>query len=93
MRHLHVMYAAGHTVRFPRQPYGAQIVFMQRLITAIQNRNNALLEAPTGCGKTLAILCGALAWQSKAKHDADELEGAEEVSLDDMRLTQGVSLG
>lgn len=54
--------AAGHAVKFPREPYREQISFMQRLISAIDKRSNALLEAPTGCGKTLAILCGVLAW-------------------------------
>ena len=64
-------------------------MFMQKLISAIQNRSNALLEAPTGCGKTLAILCGALAWQSKAKTDADEMEAAQELDIYDIALTQG----
>ena len=64
-------------------------MFMQKLISAIHNRSNALLEAPTGCGKTLAILCGALAWQSKAKTEAAEMEAAEEVGIYDIALTQG----
>lgn len=67
-------------------------MFMQKLISAINNRSNALLEAPTGCGKTLAILCGALAWQSKAKLDAAEMEAAEEVAIHDIALTQGAPL-
>jgi hypothetical protein len=85
-------YAASHSVRFPRQPYGAQIVFMSRLIWAIQNRSNALLEAPTGCGKTLAILCGALAWQAKAKKNAEDMEAAEDYHLSDLGLTQGTAM-
>lgn len=66
-------------------------MFMQKLISAIHNRSNALLEAPTGCGKTLAILCGALAWQSKAKQDTEDMEASEEVGIDDLRMSQGVA--
>jgi CRISPR/Cas system-associated endonuclease/helicase Cas3 len=64
---------AGHDVAFPHQPYGVQIMFMDRVITTIETGENALLEAPTGCGKTLSLLCGALAWQTQLKAaQADE---------------------
>ncbi len=50
--------------------YGVQKVFMSKLISALHNKHNALLEAPTGFGKTLCLLCGALAWQATLKKQA-----------------------
>ncbi|GAX76463.1 hypothetical protein CEUSTIGMA_g3908.t1 [Chlamydomonas eustigma] len=58
----------GFDVKFPNQPYGVQFMFMNKMIQALQDRkSNALLEAPTGSGKTLSLLCAALAWQVKQK--------------------------
>lgn len=41
---------------------------MYKLIDSLQKGVNALLEAPTGCGKTLSLLCSALAWQLQRKN-------------------------
>ncbi|KAJ2940172.1 hypothetical protein O0L34_g11736 [Tuta absoluta] len=59
----------GVKVHLPVDPYGSQIVLMFKLITAINKRQNCLLESPTGSGKTLALLCGALAWQQQAQSE------------------------
>jgi hypothetical protein len=43
--------ARGVTVRFPFEPYPCQKGYMERVIEALQDRQNALLESPTGTGK------------------------------------------
>lgn len=80
---------AGHQVAFPRNPYGVQLVFMQQLIDAIRNSQNALLEAPTGCGKTLSLLCGALAWQTQFKEAQQVDEQAEALALRQLGMPEG----
>jgi len=53
----------GVTIHFPFDPYPCQTDYMNKVITALHHGENALLESPTGTGKTLCLLCSALAWQ------------------------------
>ncbi|OVA13874.1 Helicase-like [Macleaya cordata] len=53
----------GIDVDFPFEAYDCQIVYMEKVIQSLQNKSNALLESPTGTGKTLCLLCSTLAWR------------------------------
>lgn len=69
---IHVVHIGGIPVEFPYQPYGTQLAFMNRVIATLdrahrEGRSHALLESPTGTGKSLSLLCSALAWQQKFK--------------------------
>lgn len=57
-------YIDGIPVEFPHSAYPCQVTFMQSVLRALKNRQNALLESPTGTGKTLSLLCAALAWRT-----------------------------
>eukprot|EP00955_Chlamydomonas_euryale_P047936 353839-Chlamydomonas_euryale.AAC.25 len=69
----------GCNVSFPHQPYGVQFVYMGALIRALNAEGNALLEAPTGSGKTLSLLCSALAWQQRRKREIAEMHTRRQV--------------
>jgi len=60
---------AGVPVDFPKEPYDVQTKFMSCAINALKSGQNALLESPTGTGKTLCLLCATLAWQQQELKD------------------------
>ncbi|XP_042391048.1 regulator of telomere elongation helicase 1 homolog isoform X1 [Zingiber officinale] len=53
----------GIDVDFPYEAYDCQIAYMEKIIQSLQQGCNALLESPTGTGKTLCLLCATLAWR------------------------------
>lgn len=53
----------GVTVEFPFEAYDCQALYMQKVVQALQACSNALLESPTGTGKTLCLLCATLGWR------------------------------
>ncbi|KAI9023640.1 hypothetical protein CLU79DRAFT_749483 [Phycomyces nitens] len=60
---------SGVKIEFPFRPYKSQIQMMSMIVKALKNQDNALLESPTGSGKSLAILCAALAWLESEKRN------------------------
>ncbi|XP_026755024.2 Fanconi anemia group J protein homolog isoform X2 [Galleria mellonella] len=64
----------GVLVNMPVEPYGCQLALMSKVITAIKTSQNCLLESPTGTGKTLALLCSALAWQRSEKNRIGQIQ-------------------
>ena len=53
----------GVRVSFPHEAYECQLVYMERVVEALEEGKHALLESPTGTGKTLCLLCATLAWR------------------------------
>ncbi|KAJ2696995.1 hypothetical protein H4R19_005693, partial [Coemansia spiralis] len=56
------LYIGGVQVNFPFQPYPSQLGMMNHMIRALHRKQNAMIESPTGSGKSLALLCASLAW-------------------------------
>ncbi|EGD79144.1 hypothetical protein PTSG_09876 [Salpingoeca rosetta] len=53
----------GKRIVFPFKPYPSQFLLISAILKALDKGDNALLESPTGSGKSLALLCASLAWQ------------------------------
>lgn len=56
-------------MQFPYDAYPCQLDYMSSVIAALQEKKNALLESPTGTGKTLCLLCATLAWRESLKQE------------------------
>ncbi|XP_031498031.1 regulator of telomere elongation helicase 1 homolog isoform X2 [Nymphaea colorata] len=60
----------GVDVEFPFDAYDCQLVYMESVIRSLQEGCNALLESPTGTGKTLCLLCASLAWRQSLSYSS-----------------------
>ncbi|WIA37112.1 hypothetical protein OEZ86_014079 [Tetradesmus obliquus] len=80
----------GYDVDFPHEAYPCQITYMEQVLGALEQGENALLESPTGTGKTLCLLCATLAWREafvKKGKDAAK-EGSSALTLYDYQQQQ-----
>ena len=68
-------------IDFPFTPYPAQIEYMEKVILSLQTKNNAILESPTGTGKTLCLLCATLSWQKVQKKVNGKDENGKKVKV------------
>ncbi|XP_074489242.1 ATP-dependent DNA helicase DDX11 [Sebastes fasciatus] len=70
---------------FPYQPYDIQEQFMQALYSALDQGKVGIFESPTGTGKSLSLICGALSWltdyEEKRKQEAAALLHEGEAAL------------
>uniref|UniRef100_A0A8C9VY05 DNA 5'-3' helicase n=1 Tax=Scleropages formosus TaxID=113540 RepID=A0A8C9VY05_SCLFO len=53
----------GVKIQFPCKAYPSQLAMMNSIVRGLNHGHHCLLESPTGSGKSLALLCSALAWQ------------------------------
>ncbi|KAI1608952.1 chromosome transmission fidelity protein 1 [Exophiala viscosa] len=60
----------------PYQPYPIQLDFMTNLYRCIEDKKVAIFESPTGTGKSLSLICGALTWLRD--YERRSLDGAPE---------------
>ena len=52
----------SHPYEFPFPPYALQLSFMDALYRCLDEGGVGVFESPTGTGKSLSLICGALRW-------------------------------
>ncbi|XP_039199998.1 Fanconi anemia group J protein homolog isoform X2 [Crotalus tigris] len=60
----------GVKIIFPCKAYPSQLAMMNAIVKGLSSKQHCLLESPTGSGKSLALLCSALAWQQSLYGEA-----------------------
>ncbi|CAJ0765351.1 15944_t:CDS:10 [Entrophospora sp. SA101] len=81
------------TFQFPFKPYDIQISFMKNLYQVIEEEKLGIFESPTGTGKSLSLICGALKWLKDNENRFDKLTASENVcnnENNDSKLPQWV---
>ncbi|KAG7157562.1 ATP-dependent DNA helicase DDX11-like [Homarus americanus] len=73
---------------FPFPPYNIQEDFMRNLFIVLEKEGLGIFESPTGTGKSLSLICGALTWlRDHSEHYKSELtrkvEESENTTDDD----------
>lgn len=75
---------------FPyEKPYNIQQQFMEQLYSCIDNRKIGIFESPTGTGKTLSIICGAVKWL--VDHRTDHLSNRKTIKITAKSLKSSTS--
>lgn len=62
-------------VQFPFEPYPAQAEYIASVLATLTRSTQALLESPTGTGKTLCLLCATCAWVKAQREQNIAIDG------------------
>ncbi|KZC13018.1 ATP-dependent RNA helicase CHL1, partial [Dufourea novaeangliae] len=68
---------------FPFPPYPIQNQFMKELYKCLENANLGIFESPTGTGKSMSIICGAVKWLIDHEELQKNLLNSEIAELDE----------
>ena len=58
----------GIEVKFPFEPYPSQEIYIHKVVTSLKKEFDAVLESPTGTGKTLCLLTAVLSFRNSLEN-------------------------
>ncbi|EGZ28158.1 hypothetical protein PHYSODRAFT_470654 [Phytophthora sojae] len=70
----------GAFFSFPYEPYSIQLDLMRQIWETLERGHCGIFESPTGTGKSISLICGALTWLTK--HTDDWLSDFEQKTAD-----------
>lgn len=81
-----------HAFPFPFQPYGIQLDLMRKLYEALELGKVGIFESPTGTGKSLSLICGALTWlknfEEQKQRELNAILGGQSLSEKEISIKQ-----
>ncbi|XP_066534572.1 Fanconi anemia group J protein isoform X2 [Hoplias malabaricus] len=77
----------GVKIHFPCKAYPSQLAMMNSIVRGLNHGQHCLLESPTGSGKSLALLCSALAWQQAQYGKLDQDLGSSSCEVKKPEVT------
>lgn len=83
----------GIPVMFPFEPYHVQRAYMEKVIDCLEQSTNGVLESPTGTGKTLSLLCSALAWTQRKKQQVQASINEQLGNVEQFNTEYGIDTG
>ncbi|XP_048589126.1 ATP-dependent DNA helicase DDX11 [Nematostella vectensis] len=79
----------AHYFPFPFPPYDIQEEFMAELYKVLEKGGVGIFESPTGTGKSLSLICGALTWlrdhEAKKEKELSKVSESKSEKPDDTR--------
>lgn len=79
-------------VDFPFTPYANQITYMQSFLRCLKAGQNCALEASTGFGKTLCIICLATAFVRRCEEIVQKLKKHVPLSPDEAAFVSSTAV-
>lgn len=80
---------------FPFQPYDIQLKLMKVAYDTYENGKIALLESPTGTGKSLSLICSSLSWlrdnQNATKKKLEDEKSQLELKIEKLKEEENAS--
>jgi len=85
----------SNSFNFPFQPYDIQLKLMKVAYDTYENSKFALLESPTGTGKSMSLICSVLSWvRDHQRKTENRLESKREeltVRLEQLKIEEETS--
>lgn len=79
----------SYSFGFPFQPYGIQEDLMKVAYQTYEDSKFALLESPTGTGKSLSLICSALSWlvdhRNRLRKDLEDEKNELTSTIEDLK--------
>ncbi|KAE9329604.1 putative ATP-dependent RNA helicase DDX11-like protein 8 [Phytophthora fragariae] len=80
----------GDFFSFPYEPYSIQLDLMRQLWETLERGHCGIFESPTGTGKSISLICGALTWLTKHTDELGLVQASQNAANTDAEAVEQV---